>query len=164
MNWRSLLPHPHLSLLLLLIWLLLVNAVSPGQLFLGTVLAILVPLFTNAFWSDRPHAVRSLPLLRYGAVLLLDILVANIQVAKLILGPARRLRPAFIHYPLELQSEFAITLLASTISLTPGTVTADVDPDGRGLLIHALDVEDEAALVQQIRERYEMPLKEIFEC
>lgn len=164
MNGSRLFPHPYLSGFLLLIWLLLVNSVSPGQLLLGAVLAILIPVFTNAFWTDRPHAVRLLPLLRYTGVLLFDIVVANIQVAALILGPSSRLQPAFIYYPLELEGEFAVTVLASTISLTPGTVTADVVDEGRGLLIHALDVDDEATLIATIRERYERPLKEIFQC
>jgi multicomponent K+:H+ antiporter subunit E len=164
MKRRNLFPHPYLSGLLLILWLLLVNSVSLGQLLLGAVLAVLIPIFTNAFWTDRPHAVRLLPLLRYAAVLLFDIVVANIQVALLILGPSKRLQPAFIHYPLEMDNEFVITVLASTISLTPGTVTADVVDEGRGLLIHALDVDDEAALIATIRERYERPLKEIFQC
>lgn len=164
MSWQRLFPHPFLSGVLLLIWLLLVNTVSSGQIVLGTLLAILIPVFTNAFWTDRPNAVRLLPLLRYVGVLLFDILVANIQVARLILGPSRRLRPAFVRYPVELQSEFAVTVLANTISLTPGTVTADVVDGGRELLIHALDVDDEAALIATIRERYERPLKEIFQC
>lgn len=164
MKYRRWLPHPHLSILLLIIWLLLVNSVAFGQIVLGTVIAVLVPIYTNDFWTDRPQRIRLLPLLRYTMVVVFDIVVANVQVAALILGPSKRLKPAFVHYPLELETEFAITLLASTISLTPGTVSADVDSDGRGLLIHALDVEDEAALIAQIRERYEKPLKEIFEC
>ncbi|MCW8827841.1 MAG: Na+/H+ antiporter subunit E [Gammaproteobacteria bacterium] len=164
MKYQRWLPHPHLTILLLIIWLLLVNSVAPGQIVLGVVIAILVPIYTNDFWTDPPARLRLLPLLRYAGVVLGDIVVANVQVAILILGPAKRLRPAFIHYPLELESEFAITLLASTISLTPGTVSADVDADGRGLLIHALDVDDDEALLRHIRERYERPLKEIFEC
>lgn len=164
MRGRSWLPHPYLSLMLLVIWLLLVNTTAPGHIVLGTLLAILVPRYTTTFWSDPPRKVRLLPLLRYTLLLIGDIIVANVQVAILILGPASRLRPAFVHYPLTLQSEFAITLLASTISLTPGTVTADVSADGRGLLLHALDLEDEEALIRHIRERYELPLKEIFEC
>lgn len=164
MKSRPWLPHPHLSILLLVIWLLLVNSLAPGQILLGAVLAILVPIYTSEFWNERPTLVRLLPLLRYALVLLGDIVAANLQVARLILGPSSQLRPAFIRYPLTLESDFAITLLASTISLTPGTVTADVDAEGRTLLIHALDVDDEEALVRHIRERYEMPLKEIFEC
>ena len=55
-------------------------------------------------------------------------------------------------------------LLASTITLTPGTVSANLRMDGKTLLIHALDVRDEQTLIRTIRERYEQPLKEIFEC
>lgn len=164
MNDQRWLPHPHMSLLLLIIWLLLVNSVAFGQIVLGTVIAIWVPIFTNNFWTDRPQRIRLLPLLRYSLVVMGDIVVANVHVAVLILGPSHRLKPAFVHYPLELETEFAITLLANTISLTPGTVSADVDGDGKGLLIHALDMDDEQALIAQIRERYEKPLKEIFEC
>ena len=76
----------------------------------------------------------------------------------------RRLRPGFVELPLDLTDEFAITLLASTISLTPGTVSADVSEDRRTLLIHALDVDDQDAMIRQIKQRYERPLKEIFEC
>jgi multicomponent K+:H+ antiporter subunit E len=69
-----------------------------------------------------------------------------------------------VQYPLDLREDFSITLLASTVSLTPGTVSADVSADRGTLLIHALDVADEAALIAQIKQRYEAPLKEIFEC
>ncbi|MFO7594511.1 MAG: Na+/H+ antiporter subunit E [Pseudomonadota bacterium] len=158
------LPHPLLSLLLLIIWLLLVNSVAPGQIFLGAVLALAVPRLTGDFWPDRPRCVRVRPIFGYSLMVIWDIVIANAQVAMLILGPARRLKPAFVHYPLALQEEFAITVLASTISLTPGTVTADVSADRKALLIHALNVEDEQALIAHIRQRYEQPLKEIFEC
>ena len=164
MNLQRWFPHPYLSVLLVVIWLLLVNTLAPGHLLLGSLLAILIPMFTQAFWSDRPQRVRLWRLTVFVLRLIGDIVVANIQVAKLILGPQRNLQPAFIHYPLELHSEFAITLLASTISLTPGTVTANVDMASHSLLIHTLYVDDEDALRHQIQQRYEMPLKEIFEC
>jgi multicomponent K+:H+ antiporter subunit E len=101
---------------------------------------------------------------RFVLVVHWDILTANMAVAILILGPPRRLRPGFVELPLDLTDEFAITLLASTISLTPGTVSADVSEDRRTLLIHALDVDDQDAMIRQIKQRYERPLKEIFEC
>jgi len=69
-----------------------------------------------------------------------------------------------VRYPLELEEKFPITLLSSTITLTPGTVSAYLTLDGRHLIIHALDVEDEQELIDEIRQRYERPLKEIFEC
>lgn len=161
---RRWLPHPLLSLTLFAVWLLLVNSVSPGSVLFALVLAVLVSSFSNAFWPDHPRIRRPLLLVLYGLNLVWDIVVANLHVARLILGPAARLRPAFVRMPIELRDEFAITLLASTVSLTPGTVSADISADRRSLLIHALDLDDADALIAQIKRRYETPLKEIFEC
>lgn len=158
------LPQPLFSVFLWLVWLLLNNTVAPGQLLLGAILALVLPLFTIRFWPDRPRLRKPLKLLRYIAVLLWDIILANLTVARLILGPTARLRPAFIRLPLELRNEFAIVMLANTISLTPGTVSSDLSPDRRTLLIHALDVEDPAQAIARIKQRYEKPLQEIFEC
>jgi multicomponent K+:H+ antiporter subunit E len=107
---------------------------------------------------------RPLKLIRYILVLMWDIVVANLAVAKLILGPTKALQPGFIAYPLNLTGDLPITLLASTISLTPGTLSAEVSKDREWLYIHALDLPDEQALIDEIKQRYETPLKEIFQC
>ena len=161
---KSWLPQPLLSLCLWLVWLLLGNTLALGQALLGALLAIALPLFTVRFWPDRPRLRHPLKLVRYIAVLLWDIILANLVVARLILGPLRRLRPAFIRLPLDLCNDFAIVVLANTISLTPGTVSADLSLDRRSLLIHALDVEDVAQAIAHLKRRYERPLQEIFEC
>ncbi|WP_043528000.1 Na+/H+ antiporter subunit E [Litchfieldella xinjiangensis] len=161
---RTWLPTPLLSVLLLIVWLLLVRSLHPGHIVLGSALAIAIPLVTRRFWDVQPNVKRPWLLLRFGLRVLGDIITANMEVSWLILNPWRRMRPAFIEYPLMLESRFTITLLANTISLTPGTVSANLRMDGKSILIHALDVEDEEALIAQIRERYERPIKEIYEC
>jgi multicomponent K+:H+ antiporter subunit E len=104
----------------------------------------------------------------YGLMVLWDIVIANLQVIRLVLGPNKKLRPAFVIVPLDLTDHLAITILASTVSLTPGTVSADVLPlnaegaEPRFLLLHVLDLADEAELIEQVKQRYEAPLKEIF--
>ncbi|MEQ6888672.1 Na+/H+ antiporter subunit E [Halomonas sp. CS7] len=161
---RRWLPLPLLSILLLVVWLLMTRSIAPGQILLGGVLALIIPLATYRFWDAQPHVARPWLLLRFVARVLGDILIANIQVAWLIINPRQRMRPAFVEYPLMLEERFTITLLANTISLTPGTVSANMRMDGKSLLIHTLDMEDEDALIETIRERYERPLKEIYEC
>lgn len=161
---RSWLPTPVLSILLLVVWLLLVRSYAFGQFVLGGSLAILIPLLTHRFWDARPLIAKPFTLLRFIFRVLGDIIIANFEVAYLIANPWRKLKPHFIEYPLMLEERFTITLLASTISLTPGTVSANLRLDGKSLLIHALDVDNEEALINQIRERYERPLKEIYEC
>ncbi|MBZ9559313.1 MULTISPECIES: Na+/H+ antiporter subunit E [unclassified Modicisalibacter] len=158
------LPMPLLSVLLLAVWLMLQQSVALGQLLLGTLLAIVIPLVTRHFWEPQPTIKRPWLLVRYVLRVLGDIIVANLEVSKLILDPRGRMKPAFIEYPLELEELFPITILASTITLTPGTVSANLRQDRRTLLIHALNTDDIPATIDTIRERYERPLKEIFGC
>ncbi len=156
------LPRPLFSLFLALLWLLMVNDFSVAHALLGLALGVAIPFVTHAFWPEEAKIRRPLPLLRYLLVLLVDILRSNLVVALRILRPARHLRPGFFPYPLTLDDDFAITLLASTISLTPGTVTLHYDAKANTLLVHALHLEDEAEAIATIRQRYEQPLEEIF--
>ena len=160
----TLLPHPLLSLLLLLLWLLLNNDASPGHLLLGSLLAVLIPLFTRRFWPKRGYIRRPLYALRFAGLVLWDIVVANFVVTQVVLGPSSAVRPVFVHVPLDVEGEFATTVLLMVISLTPGTVTADLDKERCYLLVHALSEDDPQALVTRIKERYETAIKEIFIC
>jgi multicomponent K+:H+ antiporter subunit E len=160
---RKLFPHPGLSFTLMVVWLLLLNSLTLGGLLLGAVVGLVLPLLTAAFWPDRPGLRFGWAMIDYGLVVIFDILVANFGVARLILfRRSRDLRSAWLNIPLDLRSPEAITVLAGTISLTPGTVSADVSGDGRSLLVHALDVTDREAEVLRIKERYERRLMRIF--
>ena len=158
-----LLPHPMLTPILAVIWLLLNNSVAPGHIILGLLLGWLIPLFTLRFWPESVRIHKPWVLLRFLLVVLLDIFLANLVVAMRILGRPQRLQPAFIEMPLALNSDLAISLLANTICLTPGTVSASLSPDRRTLLVHALDAPDPDAVLDEIRTRYEAPLKAVFE-
>lgn len=155
-------PRPLFSVFLAVLWLLMLNSVEPGHILLGIVLGIAIPFITHDFWPEQARVSRPLPLLKYFVVLLMDIIRSNLIVAGRILGPSRKLSPGFFTFPLDLDDDFAITILASTISLTPGTVSTHYDAEKRTLLIHALHLEDEAEAIAGIKQRYEQPLKEIF--
>jgi len=146
-----------------LVWILLTNFTF-GNVLLAAILAWLIPMVVGSLQSAAPRVVRPLKGAQYVLVLLGDIIVSNIVVAKQVLGPLDKLKPGFIAIPLELKQPLPITLLASTISLTPGTVSTEVSADKRTLYVHALHVENELKLIAHIKHRYETPLKEIFEC
>ncbi len=163
MIWlHRLFPHPLFSLSLLVVWLALVNSLSPGEIILGALLAVALPRLTSPFWPEHLRMRRAGRLVAYAVVVLWDIILANLAVARLILGPTRNLRPRFVILPLELEQPVAVALLANTISLTPGTVSADLSRDGRLLLLHCLDVDDEQQLIERIKARYERRLLEVF--
>ncbi len=164
MNRARWLPHPLASLAVGLVWLLFNNTVAPAHLLLGALLAIAVPWLTRAFWPEPLRLAQPLLALRLFGTVLCDIVVANLTVARLVLGPVAALRPAFVCIPLRLESRYAISALASIITLTPGTVSASLSADRRTLLVHALDVDDEQTLIEEIKRRYETPLHALFEC
>ena len=163
---KRLLPSPLLALVLLTTWLMLGNTLAPGQILLGAGLALAIPLLSA---SLRPAAAerragrrRWRPAAVLLGRLLADIVVANLQVARRVLGAEARLSPCFIDFELTLQSPTAVAMLAAIVSLTPGTISADLSADRRHLLIHALDAPDPAAVVVAIRGRYEALLAELF--
>lgn len=160
---RLLFPHPVLSAMLVVVWMLLVNEFTVGALVLAVAFGILVPLLTSRFWPDRPTLRFGPDMIGYLAIVLFDIIVANFQVAWLILTRRNRdLRSQWLVIPLELRSPEAITTLAGTISLTPGTVSSDISSCGRALLVHAIDVADPEAEIARIKRRYEARLMKVF--
>jgi multicomponent K+:H+ antiporter subunit E len=155
------LPSPLMSLALFAGWLLL-NGVSAGSVALGALLAVAIPVFSARFRGAPPRIARWPIALRLTIVVLWDIVVSNVQVAALILGPERRIEPRFVWLPLDIRDPHGISALAGIITMTPGTLSADLTDDHRYLLVHALNAGDEAALVRGIKERYETPLRIIF--
>ncbi|MFS8035990.1 Na+/H+ antiporter subunit E [Xanthobacter sp. AM11] len=159
-----LLPHPLLTVLVTLVFVFLMNAVTPGVVVLGLVLGLAIPLLTAPFWPGRPRLKAPLTIAAYGLVVLWDIVVSNIEVARLILfRRGESLRTRYVSVPLDLATPEAIAMLAGTITMTPGTVSADLSADGRALLVHCLDTGDPEATVAAIKARYERRLKRIFE-
>jgi multicomponent K+:H+ antiporter subunit E len=172
LNMQKLLPSPLRSLLLFVVWLLLNNSVELVILVTGLLLALLIPWLTSAFHDQslrlNGHLAKRFTLgLKYLMVLVWDIVVANLQVVVRVLGPNKALRPGFVVMPLDIKDPLGITVLAGTICLTPGTVSADVYPHNskqpQFLLLHVLDMTDEAALIAELKQRYEQPLLEIFQ-
>lgn len=159
---RRFLPSLPLSLAVFALWLLLVAEFNAGQVVLGALLAVALPLLAGSLQPGRAQFGRTRRIVRLSMTVAVDIVLSNIEVARLILGPQRALSPGFIWIPLDLTNLHGITALASIITLTPGTVSAELTQDRRHLLVHCFNLGNAAASVAHIKARYEAPLKEIF--
>jgi multicomponent K+:H+ antiporter subunit E len=158
-----LLPAPLLSAILLLIWLMLVGSLSAGQIVLSAVLAIGIPHLCERLLPERMRIGNWSTVARFAPIVLYDIVASAITVARQILGPEDRIRPGFVWVPLTIRDSYGVTSLAGIITMTPGTLSVDISPDRRHLLVHAFHVDDPAALVATLKHRYELPLIAIFE-
>ena len=159
---RRIFPSPSLSVTVWVFWLVMNDSFNAGQVVLGAVLGLVIPLFAAKL--DREFArigkLRVIP--RLLAVVLWDILLSNLKVARQIFGRESALNSGFVWVPLDIGNIHGIAALTSMITLTPGTVSVALSQDRRHLLIHVLHIEDEAALTAEIKSRYEAPLMELF--
>jgi multicomponent K+:H+ antiporter subunit E len=159
---KRLVPYPLRSAALLLCWLALNQSLHPAHWVMGAVIGLaLAPAL--AALTPRVTTLRRAGLaLRLFAIFLSDIVIANIEVARRILGPESAIRPRFVWVPLRIANPQGIAVFASMITMTPGTLSVDLSADRRWLLVHAFNVDDEAALIREVQQRYEQPLMEIF--
>lgn len=161
---KRLLPSPWLSLGLFGGWLLLTRSFSVGQVLLGLLVALVMPLLM------APLRPRPGPLRHWGVLLRLilrvgrDVVASALQVAVGVWqGPTRPPCGAFVRVPLDLRDVHGLAALAMITAVIPGTVWAELAPDRSALLIHVFDLDDEAAFIAHFKSDYEQPLKEIFE-
>ena len=158
------LPAPWLSLGLFGGWLLLTRSGSIGQVLLGLLVAVVVPLLAAPL-RPRPGPLRRWALLaRLIARVGLEVVRSALEVARGV-ARARRQPPrgAFVVIPLELRDVHALAALAMISAVIPGTVWAELAPDHSALLMHVFDLGDEAEFIAHFKRDYEHPLKEIFE-
>ncbi len=161
---RRLVPSPWLSIGLFGGWLLLTRSLSAGQVLLGLVVAVAMPLLM------APLRPRPGPLRRRGVLvrLILKVGAEVVHSALLVAAGVLRLRSrpprgAFVVIPLDLRDEHALAALAMISAVIPGTVWSELAPDRSALLMHVFDLDDEAAFIHHFKTDYERPLKEIFE-
>ncbi len=164
MSWLArLVPAPLASAALLALWLALARSVSAGQLVLGVVLALAVPLLTSRL-RTKSRVRRPLVVVRFVLTVGRDVLVSNFEVAWGVLTwQWRPARSKFVIIPLELRSPVGLAGLSMVTTVVPGTVWSELALDRSALLLHVWNVDDEAAFVARFKARYEQPLREIFE-
>jgi multicomponent K+:H+ antiporter subunit E len=158
------LPHPVLALGLLIIWLLLNQSLAPGQIVLGTLVAVAASGAMAALQPDRVRIRSWRAVLRLAGAVVADIGRSNIAVGLLVLFPGRRDRVSgFVRMPLDISNRYALTVLGCLITATPGTAWVQYDRGAGTLLVHVLDLVDEEEWIRLIKSRYECLLLEIFE-
>lgn len=149
-------------------WLALTAGAGVQEIAAGVVVALVVTLVAGHFLAGFPRRGflrRAGFSLRYFCRFLWEMIKANVQVAIIVLHPLRPIRPGIVKIRTELSKDTAVTILANSITLTPGTFTVDINPEGTRLYIHCLSIDgtDLEENTKRIGGRFERILKEVFE-
>jgi multicomponent K+:H+ antiporter subunit E len=153
--------HPVLSVLLGASWLALSHSVELVHLLSALLIGLILPRLLHPFLTPADH-IDWMAALRLTAVVLKDIVMSNITVAKLVLGPMSTPQPAWLPVPLATDHPRINALFATIITTTPGTVSCVIDEQRHLILVHALNCDDAQAMIDDMKIRYEGPLMQIF--
>ena len=156
-------PFPLLIPALLLMWLLLSESTSPGQVLLGLTVALLAARIFTVLDVEQPRVRFGWAIPRLGGIVLVDIVRSNIAVARIIAGrrPDQGIS-GFVRVPIDLRNPYGLAVLAVVLTATPGTLWVQYDSTRGSLLLHVLDLGDEDQWIALIKQRYERLLMEIF--
>jgi len=153
-----------MTVVLVAVWLLLNSSVALGQIALGTALGAALVAAAAPLRPLRPTLRRADVAVRLFFSVLIDIIQSNFAVARIILGLVNRsIHSGSMVIPLDLRDPHGLAVLAMIITFTPGTVWQGLSDDRSELTIHVLDLVNEAHWIHKIKQRYELPLKDIFE-
>lgn len=152
-----------LNVLLALAWVALTGQLTPLNFAFGFGLGYALLWLARRPTGETTYFIKVWRVLKFAAFFGWQLVLANLRVTVEILTPAHTMRPAVVAVPLEVTRPAAVTLLANVITLTPGTLSLDVSPNGQTLYVHAMHVPDADSFRREIKEGFERYIKEIFE-
>jgi len=162
--------HIVLNIVLALIWCALKEKFNVTEFVIGSVFGYGIIFMLKRVLDDEKEVsspsqkvsfVLFLRVFWYFFVFIKEMIKANLDVVKIVLSPKLKMTPGIIAYKMDVKTDAGITLLANSITLTPGTLSVDISEDRKTLYIHALHIEDAAELEQSIRDSLEKHTKEI---
>lgn len=154
-----------LTIVLALGWTAATGDLSLLNLMVGAAIAV-AALFLIRDRVSRPRALtRLLRMLSLASLFVYELILSAVRVGLLVLRPNLRahLTPGIVAFPLRVQRDAEITLLANLITLTPGTLSVDVSDDRKLLFVHAINVRDRESLIRDIAGGFERKIIEAFQ-
>lgn len=142
--------------LLALAWAALWGEIDFASLVVGFVLGYLALALAVPTLRSRAYVRRVPKILAFTGWFLAELVLSNVRVARLIVSPNAKLRPAVLAVPIELVRPRDIALFVNLVSLTPGSLSIDVSADRRTLWVHAAhaaDVEGVRASILEMQRR-----------
>lgn len=153
-----------LNLMLAVVWAALWGSFTLFQLTAGFLLGFAILwLVQPLMGGNGAYYLRAYRVVRLVVYFLYDLLVSSIRVAYDVLTPKDYSNPKILEMPLDVETDIEILLVTNLISLTPGTLSLDVTPDRKTLIVHAMFADDPEAVIASLKNGMERMVKEVFE-
>jgi multicomponent Na+:H+ antiporter subunit E len=111
--------------------------------------------------TDQRYFYRVPKIISFFFFFLYELIKANVQVAYDVITPKYFFKPGIVRYPVNTTTDFEINILATFISLTPGTLIIDISDDKKAIYIHVMYLKDEEQFIRTLKTGVERKLLEI---
>ncbi|UJL44911.1 Na+/H+ antiporter subunit E [Virgibacillus sp. NKC19-16] len=150
-----------INIFIAIIWMFLQNNYTAVSFVVGYVVGILILLILRRFLTFDFYMTRVWAIIKLIILFIKQLILANIDMVKIVLAPKLKNKPGIIAVPTKLETEWEITLLACLISLTPGTISMDFSDDNKTIYIHAVDAQNKEDEIEQIQETFVRAIMEV---
>lgn len=144
-----------------IMWMLLRSEVSAVEFVFGYIVGLVLLFVLRRFLRFDFYARRVFALFKLLALFIYELILANIDVIKIVISPKMDIQPGIIAVPTKLNTEWEVTLLATMISLTPGTLSMNFSEDGKTIFVHSIHVPDKEEAIKQIHNTFEKAILEV---
>lgn len=152
-----------LNMSLGLVWAVMTEEFTQVNFLFGMGLGFLLLFLLRDVVGTTAYSKKVWQVTYFALYFLWELIIANLHVAFEVITPKLYMRPAIVAVPLDLKSDFQITLLANLITLTPGTLSLDISDDKKTLYVHGMYVDDVDEFRRSIKQGFEKRVQELFE-
>ncbi|MFC4682597.1 Na+/H+ antiporter subunit E [Exiguobacterium sp. s149] len=150
-----------INFFLAFIWMFFTGTFTTSGFIIGCLLGLLVIFMMRRFFKNTDfYFIRVLKLLKLFLIFCRELILANVEVLRLVLSPKLKIKPGIFRYHTELDAGWKVSCLSMLITLTPGTLVVQVSDDNKTLYIHALHMPDKESLRRDIYDNFETKIKE----
>lgn len=151
-----------LNILLAVLWMCMWGLFDIYSMLAGFGLGYLLLGIVSRTLPGDDYGAKGWKLFSFSIYFLRILIKANLEVAREIITPGYQMTPRIIRYGVHEMSEFQVTSFANAITLTPGTLSADISDDGRYLYVHCMYAKNRHDAIKALDELRDRMNKEIF--
>ncbi|WP_342599344.1 Na+/H+ antiporter subunit E [Psychrobacillus sp. FSL H8-0483] len=152
-----------LNLFIAFLWMLLKDEdeLKLTTFFSGFIVGIVIVFLMHRFFGSQFYLRRLFSIIKLVFIFISELATSSVLISRQILSPKLNIKPGIFTYKTELRGDWEITTLAMLLTLTPGSVVMEVNPEGNMFYIHAMDIEKSKADVLRSLTKFEKAIMEV---
>ncbi|WP_085991837.1 Na+/H+ antiporter subunit E [Oceanobacillus senegalensis] len=150
-----------INITIAILWMFLGESYTAPSFIIGYLLGIILLFVLRRFIPGPFYLIKVKNIIKLILIFIRELILSNITMLKYIYSPKQLAEPGIFEIPLDVKSNWEITILTTLISLTPGTLSVAVSADNHYLYVHAMNIDDTEESINDIKNSFEKAIMEV---